>query len=200
MIIPFSSIYADSSVDMYPKKNISRTLGAENYEQVRANIRNMIDASRMNSDAEKKMQDMIDSQRHISVEMGKKYPFPTINQTQSMILAKPMLAKLSKYYDVSQRDWYAEKTRQDKQDIMVKLRYYHDSPKQPMPVVTCHVWDKLCDMKIHNLKTIVSNSTTNSTIPALKPEYLKHSSGVIQNNSTVQNWNDLQKYLINKTK
>lgn len=159
-------------------------LAGANSTAVKQCVQGYIGYQKMNHSTDSQMQQVLDNQRDtIRHDTITNDP----NQTKSWVESKGQLAHQMQKMDVINRDWYNLYTKQTLHQMNIQVKLWKSYDHNPVPTQqTCPRW--------HDC-TYTITYTMNYTKPIpLKPEFINHSSGVIQNSTPIKNWIDFDRW------
>lgn len=158
----------------------------------------------MNQAAQASLDAHIAEQQQQNEQLSSKYTLPTLNQSNALQEIKTFAA-IEQRKDLEQQraDYLASTSEQQTSVIEMEMQMLHQQRvniNQINESQALNPWTSNWSINpMQNFTDNVNHPTKMNPI-VLKPEYYLHPSGIIENNSTIQNWNDLDKYYENKTK
>lgn len=190
LIVPISSSYGLDTIC---------SNSGQNGTQIQACMKAYLDYKKMNQDTDKANLQTIENMRN---DMKANQITIDPNQTLNMILEKKVLAKQQWNQDYFNRVQYTQMSHSDMNALLAKYHGYLQEQSVPVKPVTCPAWHDDCNLNANPYTSMSMDGRIHTTLynhtATPKPEFLHNPTGYIYNNSTVQNWHDLQVWLTEK--
>ena len=175
-------------------------------------IRNCIDSylqfEKMSKTSYNSMQANLDQQRN-DIRENQVLQNATIAGDYKSV--EPQVAKAMINGDLLQREWYNERMQYNLEKMMQQVKYWKTYDHNPEPQPACPAWHECgpngvplnytqIEQEIKSQNQTMSHYQQNSTVPAkyLKPEMSQYPTGIVNQVAAVKNWQDLEKWFMEK--